>query len=411
MEDVIVVTVNYRLHTFGFMQLPKMGIAGNAGLKDQQMALKWVYDNISNFNGDPENITLFGESAGASSVHLHVLNAKSRRFFKKAICQSGCAMNDWMLQLDGVQRSKDLAKVLGCTSEDDQDIYETLMTASCKDLVTNGFRVNTKDERRRNINFVFKPTIESESEDAFMTKHPLELMKTEIIDIPVIFGTTDKEGMIQVAYMWKKRELFNEDPVRMIPVSLNVDPNSQLAIELAQQIKKFYFGSDQITEFTIDNFVDLMTDLFFLNPLAISSEMHRRYQLNSKQYLYEFCFDGDLNLMKKILSMDHCKGACHADDLFYLFGQRNFEVEIDEDSESSKMKKLMCKLWTNFAKYNDPTPAMEYGVKWMPVDNDNFNCLIIDTVPKMDANIHEERLEFWRNVYKNYNRDFIKSKI
>lgn len=94
MENVIVVTINYRLHVLGFLSLPECGISGNAGLKDQQMALEWVYENIQNFGGDQNKICVFGESAGGASVHLQVLNSKSRKFISSAICQSGCALGD-----------------------------------------------------------------------------------------------------------------------------------------------------------------------------------------------------------------------------------------------------------------------------------------------------------------------------
>lgn len=77
-EDVIVVTCNYRLGALGFLYLPKAGITGNAGLYDQLMALKWVNENIKQFNGDSKNVTLFGESAGASSTHIHLISPVSR---------------------------------------------------------------------------------------------------------------------------------------------------------------------------------------------------------------------------------------------------------------------------------------------------------------------------------------------
>lgn len=93
MENVIVVTINYRLHVLGFLTLPSCGISGNAGLKDQQMALEWVHENISSFNGDPNRICLFGESVGGVSSHLHVMNPRSRKLIKTAICQSGTALH------------------------------------------------------------------------------------------------------------------------------------------------------------------------------------------------------------------------------------------------------------------------------------------------------------------------------
>lgn len=74
---------------------PEIGVPGNMGLKDQNMALKWVHKNIKTFNGDPNKVTIFGNSAGAASVHAHVLSPASKGLFHGAILQSGCALDSW----------------------------------------------------------------------------------------------------------------------------------------------------------------------------------------------------------------------------------------------------------------------------------------------------------------------------
>lgn len=86
-EDVVVVTINYRLGVLGFLSLddPKLEVPGNAGLKDQVMALKWVQKNIRNFGGDPNNVTIFGESAGGSSVHFLLLSPMAKGVSNLAI--------------------------------------------------------------------------------------------------------------------------------------------------------------------------------------------------------------------------------------------------------------------------------------------------------------------------------------
>lgn len=97
-EDVILVTLNYRLGVFGFLSLGMAKYSGNMGLKDQQLAMRWVKEHIQNFGGDPEQITLFGQSAGGASAHLHVLMESSAGLFRRAIVMSGAAGNFWAVQ-------------------------------------------------------------------------------------------------------------------------------------------------------------------------------------------------------------------------------------------------------------------------------------------------------------------------
>ncbi|KAM4628420.1 cholinesterase-like [Polymixia lowei] len=95
-EGVVVVSMNYRQGSLGFLSLPdNKNIHGNAGLLDQQLALRWVANNIAAFGGDPSKVTLFGESAGAASVGFHLLSPGSHGLFHKAILQSGSPNAPW----------------------------------------------------------------------------------------------------------------------------------------------------------------------------------------------------------------------------------------------------------------------------------------------------------------------------
>ena len=87
--DVIVVTINYRLGSLGFFSTGDDVATGNQGLKDQRLAMQWVHDNIRDFGGDPDYVTIFGESAGSWSVAQHLINAKNKGLFRRAILQSG----------------------------------------------------------------------------------------------------------------------------------------------------------------------------------------------------------------------------------------------------------------------------------------------------------------------------------
>lgn len=120
-EDVVVVTINYRLGILGFLAMedPKLEVPGNAAFKDMVMALKWVQKNIEQFNGDPNNVTVFGESAGGASVHLLMLSPMCKGLFHKVIAQSGCALNVWA---QGSRCSKLVAEKLGFISDNEAEI-------------------------------------------------------------------------------------------------------------------------------------------------------------------------------------------------------------------------------------------------------------------------------------------------
>lgn len=94
-EDVVLVTIQYRLGVWGFLSLDYPEYSGNMGLKDQQMALQWVNDNIHSFGGNREKITIYGHSAGATSVNFHMLAPKSQGLFQRAILSGGSMYNQF----------------------------------------------------------------------------------------------------------------------------------------------------------------------------------------------------------------------------------------------------------------------------------------------------------------------------
>ncbi|MEU6206157.1 carboxylesterase family protein [Micromonospora musae] len=131
--DLVVVTINYRLGVFGYLGLPALAGSGTFGLQDQQAALRWVRRNATAFGGDPRNVTLAGQSAGAESVCAQLTSPSARGLFDKAIMQSGSCLTDWpdALFLPGIeagsqfsprakveQTGSALAATLGCPAGD-----------------------------------------------------------------------------------------------------------------------------------------------------------------------------------------------------------------------------------------------------------------------------------------------------
>ncbi|RZC42615.1 COesterase and/or Abhydrolase 3 domain containing protein [Asbolus verrucosus] len=133
-EDIVLVCINYRLGVLGFLSLedPSLGIPGNAGMKDMILALKWVQRNIQKFGGDPNNVTIFGESAGSASVHYLYLSPLSKGLFHKAIAQSGSSLNCWA---KGCSNGKNIANDLGYKETDEKKILEYLRNLSPQKIV------------------------------------------------------------------------------------------------------------------------------------------------------------------------------------------------------------------------------------------------------------------------------------
>lgn len=102
------------------------------------MALKWVQQNITKFGGDPDNVTIFGESAGAASVHYLTLAPSTQGLFHKAIVQSGSALNNWAW---GTNNSKQIAKMMGYKNCDEKRILEKLMKEPARNLVSGQRRI------------------------------------------------------------------------------------------------------------------------------------------------------------------------------------------------------------------------------------------------------------------------------
>ena len=114
------VVMQYRLGPFGFFTTGNSAAPGNFGMLDQVEALKWVKDNIENFGGNPNMVTIFGESAGGASVSLHLMSPLSKDLFHRAIAESGVDVCPWATQpvSHGLRFAEELAQKLDCTSSD-----------------------------------------------------------------------------------------------------------------------------------------------------------------------------------------------------------------------------------------------------------------------------------------------------
>lgn len=200
-KDVVLVTVSYRLGAFGFLSLddPALNVPGNAGLKDQILSLRWVKENIAFFGGDPNNVTLFGESAGGASTHYCMLSKQSKGLIHKGIVMSGSVLCPWAKPPRNNWAYR-LAAALGYAGAEDKaaDILAFLQKSSAADIVKATPSVLKKDDKHHRVLFGFGPVVEPyDSEDCIICEDPWELMKTTWSnEIPMMIGGTSFEGLL-----------------------------------------------------------------------------------------------------------------------------------------------------------------------------------------------------------------------
>ena len=249
-KNVILVTMNYRIGPFGFLSLndPSLGVPGNAGLKDQCLALKWVQNNIENFGGNKENVTLFGDGAGAASAHFHMISEQSRGLFHKAILMSGCAFNKtWSLppKRNFVQR---LGKNLGWDgSGGDKKLLEVLENADPFELMKQSLPNNilTDEEFSEFFIFAFCPVIEPYlSDSTFINTDPVMMAREAWSkDVDCIIGATSVEGAFAIIFERKEKfiEMFEKANYFAPLTELSLDVNNGFAARFGTRLKKIYF--------------------------------------------------------------------------------------------------------------------------------------------------------------------------
>lgn len=195
--DVVVVTINYRLGPLGFLSLKdkSLNVPGNAALKDQQLAMKFVKDNIRNFGGDPNNCTLFGHSSGATCVSLHCIVESSRELFNRAIIMSGSPIAQEALLPDDNYASK-LAQKLGFNGETETDILTFLENVDILSLAETQHEL-IESNGTKFTPMPFGPCVEPyESDSSFMLEAPIDLLKTAWSNaIDIMIGATSDEGL------------------------------------------------------------------------------------------------------------------------------------------------------------------------------------------------------------------------
>lgn len=378
-NDVILVTINYRLGPLGFLalktSLDEYQTTGNWGTLDQIKALQWVNDNISLFGGDPNKITIAGQSAGSFSISNLIMSPKAKGLFNQAIMESGSIFANKVAvpftesKLDkSIEMSREFAKIFG--AEDTKEGLELLRDIDAETLHNMGYFSSDYD--------ITCPYAFWAVEDGnVLPKDPVQSLKNgKYNKVKVISGYTQNEGIVfftelmNSESMWEKYvyQSFKSDNARKVLNYINKGNPFEKAVRCLNG-SYFKAGITFMQETMADQGIDV--------------------------YAYEFNYSPQGNYPLAML------GAHHTVELPFVFGlTKNLGLKFNEKGQN--VEKQIHNMWINFVKNGDPNNGLDlpYDTKWNKYNSSNTEIFYFDTKmstgkrPKEDI----EDIKFFKDI-------------
>ncbi|XP_072174373.1 acetylcholinesterase-like [Diadema setosum] len=353
-SDIVVVNLNYRLGVFGFLTTGDDVMAGNQGMMDQVMGLKWVQENIEAFGGDPDRVTIAGESAGGGSVSLHMLSPHSTGLFHQSIMQSGNAICPWAWTTNSraTEAHRQLAERVGCNQTDSAARVNCLRNVEMNDLILEQFRMGD--------GALSAPVVDGD----FLPNNPVDMVRRgQFQVVPTLHGTNEDEMSSVALYIFPSSIRDDDPPVMNISVFRqwlpDVLPFTDTPIEISS-VEQHYIDwtvADDESADQLDGFIRLATDQTF----ACSTEFFARAleAAGATTYRYEMTHDPSWSIYGGIPKW---LGAAHAEDLQYVFAwglNPYIDILVGQTDEERLMSIEFMRYWTNFVKSGNPNEPVE----------------------------------------------------
>ncbi|KAK9504156.1 hypothetical protein O3M35_010549 [Rhynocoris fuscipes] len=357
-NDVIVVSIQYRVGAFGFLYLEPVLSAGsddapgNMGLWDQAMAIRWIKDNIASFGGDPELLTLFGESAGGGAVSIHLISPMTRGLVKRGIMQSGTVNAPWsfMTGEKALEVGKTLVEDCGCNASQLIDSPSRVM-ACLRAVDSRTISVQQWNSYEGILGFPSAPTIDGK----FLPKDPMELLaEGDFPETEILIGSNLDEGTYFILYDYI--DYFDKDS----PSFLERDKFLDLINAIFKNMTKLekdaiifkYTDWDNIHDGYINQKMvgDVVGDYFFICPTNLFAQQFAQHGL--KVYYYFFTQRTSTSLWGEWM------GVMHGDEVAYVFGHP-LNMTLQYNARERDLSLRIMKAFSRFALTGKPVPDDE----------------------------------------------------
>ncbi|HEX9835009.1 MAG TPA: carboxylesterase/lipase family protein [Mycobacterium sp.] len=373
--DAVIVTVNYRLGALGFLDLSSFGDAfdTNLGLRDVLFALQWVRDNIAGFGGDPQRVTLFGESAGAGIVTTLLASPAAAGLFSAAIAQSSPATSIY-----DHARGRRVAELFLDALDVGPDEVQRLPDIPIGAVLAASKQVFDEVPVRTPGTLAFAPIIDGD----IVPAHPVKLAREgRTHPVPLIIGTNKHEAAL---FRWMKSPLMPITPQalrRMFTEIASEQPALQLPSEA--QIRTAYRGRPK----TIG--MGVARDIGFRMPSIWFAEGHRDV---APVYLYRFDF---ATPMLRLLRL----GAAHATELPYVWGNlvagpKDPTFKLGGLKAGKTVSARIRSRWLSFAVDGMPSPPAG-DPQWRQYRKEDRATLVIDAQDRVVDDLDRDVRTAW----------------
>ncbi|CAO2610295.1 Acylcarnitine hydrolase [Lemmus lemmus] len=371
-EDVVVVTIQYRLGVLGFFSTGDQHARGNWGYLDQVAALRWVQENIAHFGGNPDCVTIFGESAGGTSVSSLVVSPMSQGLFHRAIMQSGVALLPDLISDTHERVYTTVAKLSGCETMDSEALVHCLRGKSEAEILV--------------INRVFK-MIPAVVDGVFLPKHPQELLASvDFHPVPSIIGVNNDEyGWILPMIIGSAQTIKEITKENLETVMKNTATQMMLPPECSDLLMEEYMGNTEDPQTLQLQFTEMMGDFMFVIPALQVAHFQRSH---APVYFYEFQHQPSFFKSFRPPSVK----ADHGDEITFVFGYFFFDMKFNLTEEEELLKRKMMKYWANFARHGNPNSE---DLPYWPMLDHEEQYLQLDIQPAVGRDLKARRLQFW----------------